>query len=166
MKNVRWLDEREERAWRALQFMQMRLEGELARQLAAESGLSYSDYVVLVALTDAVDGTRRVFELARDLGWEKSRLSHHLTRMEGRGLVKKKPCVTDRRGAYVVVTKRGRKEIESAAPGHVSAVRRLFVDRLTPSQLVAVGDAAEAVLAALDHDQPGTATSPSRRTPD
>ena len=150
MKSVRWLDEREERAWRALQFMQMRLEGALARQLAAESGLSYPDYVVLVALTDAGDGTRRVFELARDLGWEKSRLSHHLTRMEERGLVKKKPCATDRRGAHVVVTKRGRKEIELAAPGHVSAVRQLFVDRLTPSQLDAVGDAAEAVLAAFD----------------
>ena len=152
MKSVRWLDEREERAWRALQFMQMRLEGELARQLAAESGLSYPDYVVLVALTDAPDGSERLFELARDLGWEKSRLSHHLTRMEERGLVKKKPCTTDRRGAYVVVTKRGRKEIEAAAPGHVAAVRRLFVDQLSPSQLEAVGDAAEAVLAALDHD--------------
>ena len=138
--------------------MQMRLEGELARQLASESGLSYPDYVVLVALTDADDGSKRLFELARDLGWEKSRLSHHLTRMEERGLVKKKPCTTDRRGSYVVVTKRGRKEIESAAPGHVAAVRRLFIDRLTPGQLDAVGDAAEAVLAALDHDD--TAITP------
>src|SRR5215213_6469624 len=121
METVDWLNEREARAWRALQFMQMRLEGELARQLATESGLSYSDYVVLVALTDAADGSRRVFELARDLGWEKSRLSHHLTRMATRGLVKKKPCTADRRGANVVVTKRGRKQIEAAAPGHVAA---------------------------------------------
>jgi DNA-binding MarR family transcriptional regulator len=155
MKKVRWLDEREERAWRALQFMQMRLEGELARQLAAESGLSYADYVVLVALTDAEDGTRRLFELARELGWEKSRLSHHLTRMAGRGLVKKTPCDDDRRGAYVTVTTRGRKEIEAAAPGHVAAVRRMFIDRVTPSQLAAIADAAEAVLAEFDspHDQ-------------
>jgi hypothetical protein len=50
--DVRWLTEREDRAWRSLQFMQLRLEGELARQLAADSGLSYPDYVVLVALTD------------------------------------------------------------------------------------------------------------------
>ena len=60
-----WLNEREERAWRALQFMQMRLEGELARQLAADSGLSYPDYVVLVALTDQPDGRMRLFELGR-----------------------------------------------------------------------------------------------------
>ena len=59
MEQVRWLDEREERAWRALQFMQMRLDGELARQLATDSGLSYPDYLVLVALTDQPDGRLR-----------------------------------------------------------------------------------------------------------
>ena len=85
MENNRWLNEREERAWRALQFMQMRLEGELARQLAADSGLSYPDYLVLVALTDRADGRLRPFELAGVLGWEKSRLSHHLSRMADRG---------------------------------------------------------------------------------
>src|SRR5687767_13264716 len=150
MGKVRWLNEREERAWRALQFMQMRLEGELARQLAADSGLSYPDYVVLVALTDRSDGRMRLFELAGVLGWEKSRLSHHISRMADRGLVAKKRCDADRRGAYVVITTRGRNEIAAAAPGHVAAVRRLFVDRLTPRQLDAVGDAAEAVLAAFD----------------
>ena len=158
MTKVRWLTKREERAWRALQFMQMRLEAELARQLAAESGLSYPDYLVLVALTDRADGRMRLFELADVLGWEKSRASHHVGRMVERGLVKKERCDSDRRGFYVVVTARGRREIEAAAPGHVAAVRRLFVDRLTPEQLEAVGDAAEAVLAAFDdpaHDQHG-----------
>jgi DNA-binding MarR family transcriptional regulator len=130
--------------------MQMRLEGELARQLAKDSGLSYPDYLVLVALTDRPDGRVRLFELADVLGWEKSRASHHVGRMVDRGLVKKKTCASDRRGFYVVVTARGRHEIAAAAPGHVATVRRLFVDRLTPEQLDAVGDAAEAVLAAFD----------------
>jgi DNA-binding MarR family transcriptional regulator len=150
MEKVRWLDEREARAWRALQFMQLRLEGELARQLAVDSGLSYPDYLVLVALTDRPDGRMRLFELGEVLGWEKSRTSHHVARMVDRGLVKKQRCDSDRRGFYVAVTARGRREIESAAPGHVSAVRRLFVDRLTLEQLDAIGDAAEIVLAAID----------------
>ena len=150
MQELRWLDEREERAWRALQFMQMRLVAELGRRLAAESGLSYQDYLVLVALTDRPDGRMRLYELARTLAWEKSRLSHHIARMEERGLVGKEKCDFDRRGAYVVLTTEGRKAIEAAAPGHVDAVRRLFVDRLTPGQLDAVGAAAETVLAALD----------------
>jgi DNA-binding MarR family transcriptional regulator len=148
-----WLSEDEERAWRALQFMQMRLDAELARQLAVDSGLSYPDYVVLVALTDQPDGRLRLFELGRVLGWEKSRLSHHVSRMVARGLVEKEACDSDRRGAHVVVTAQGRAEIEAAAPGHVAAVRRLFVDRLTPAQIAAVADAAEAVLAGLEVDR-------------
>ena len=149
MEDVQWLDQREERAWRALQFMQMRLDGELARQLAADSGLSYPDYVVLVALTDRPDGRMRLFELGEVLGWEKSRVSHHVARMINRGLVAKKPCDADRRGAYVIATKRGRKEIAAAAPGHVAEVRRLFIDQLTPDQLDAISAAAESVLAAI-----------------
>jgi DNA-binding MarR family transcriptional regulator len=148
--DVRWLDAAEERTWRALQFMQMRLEFELARRLAAESGLSYSDYAVLVALTDEPEGRQRAFELARTLGWEKSRLSHHVTRMAARGLVRRERCPFDGRGAYVVVTPKGREEIAAAAPGHVRAVRELFVDRLSAAELEAVRRAAETVLAALE----------------
>jgi DNA-binding MarR family transcriptional regulator len=161
MDDTRWLSDREERAWRGVQFMQLRLEGELARQLSASSGLSYSDYVVLVALTDHPEGRMRLFELAGVLGWEKSRLSHHVGRMADRGLVKKEKCSDDRRGANVVVTKRGRSEIVAAAAGHVATVRRLFVDRLTPDLLDAVADAAELVLAAFDTPSGETAAAPS-----
>ena len=65
-------------------------------------------------------------------------------------MVTKEKCDSDRRGAYVVVTGQGRGVIEPAAPGHVAAVRRLFVDRLTAAQLDAIGEAAQLVLAALD----------------
>jgi DNA-binding MarR family transcriptional regulator len=150
MDETRWLDEREDRAWRTLQLMQMRVEGELARQLAADSGLSYPDYVVLVALTDRDDGRMRLFELGATLGWEKSRTSHHVGRMAARGLVTKERCGSDRRGSFVVITPQGRREIAAAAPGHVAAVRRMFVDHLTPAQLDAVADIAEIVLAAFD----------------
>jgi DNA-binding MarR family transcriptional regulator len=154
MDQVRWLDEREERAWRALQVMQMQLTAQLARELAATSGLSYPDYVVLVALTERPDGRMRIFELGRQLGWEKSRVSHHIARMADRGLVTKERCGDDRRGAFVVVTEPGRKAIEAAAPGHVAAVRRLVIDRLTPRQLDTIGAAARTVLAALTDEEP------------
>ncbi|MFM2073301.1 MAG: hypothetical protein RLZZ623_3565 [Actinomycetota bacterium] len=154
MVNVQWLDEREERAWRALQFMQMRLEAELARQLVTESGLSYSDYLVLVALTDRTEPRLRLFELGELLGWEKSRLSHQVRRMADRGLVTKEKCDSDRRGAFVAVTKRGRKEIGSAAPGHVRIVRQLFIDKLTPDELDVIASVATRVLAEFDQATP------------
>lgn len=149
---MRWLDAREAAAWRALQVMQLRLTAQLSRELAADSGLSYQDYLVLVVLTEHPQGAVRQFELAELVGWERSRLSHHLSRMESRGLVARERCASDRRGAYVVVTGAGRREIAAAAPGHVAAVRRLFVDRLSPDQLEAVRDAAETVLGALDEE--------------
>ena len=150
MTAVRWLSEREQRAWRGLQLMQMQLEAALARQLAEESGLSYQDYLVLVALTDDPEGRRRLFELADVLGWEKSRLSHHVSRMAERGLVKKEKCASDRRGSFVVATRKGHAAIEAAAPGHVAAVRRLFVDLLTDAQLKTLAEVAEKVLEELD----------------
>jgi DNA-binding MarR family transcriptional regulator len=149
---VRWLDERQERAWRALQFMDMRLNARLASELAAVSDLSYSDYTVLVALTDRPDGRLRVFELAATLGWEKSRVSHQIARMLDRGLVTKDRCSDDRRGAFVVATDQGRAAIEAAAPHHVATVRRLFVDALTPAELDAVGRAAQKILDAMEMD--------------
>lgn len=162
MDDVPWLREGEERAWRALQFMQMRLEAELARELAADSGLSYPDYLVLVALTDRPDGRLRLYQLAETLGWEKSRASHQVTRMAQRDLVTKQRCKSDRRGAHVVLTTRGRRAIDASAPGHVATVRRLFVDRLTSTQLDAIRAAAETVLAGLDAEAPAAATAAAR----
>ena len=131
-----------------------RLEAALAHQLAAESDLSYPDYLVLVTLTDRPGGRARVFELASQLGWERSRLSHHLARMQSRGLVIKEQCPSDRRGAFAAATDAGRRQLAAAAPGHVAAVRRLFVDRLRPDQLDTLADLAETVLAALDGGNP------------
>jgi DNA-binding MarR family transcriptional regulator len=146
---VRWLNDSEERAWRSFQLMQMRLTALLARDLSTRSGLSYQDYAVLVALTDQPDGRMRLFQLGNELGWEKSRLSHQVSRMAQRGLVEKMKCGSDRRGAFVGVTSAGRREISAAAPSHLDAVRRLFVDRLTPAQLAGICEVAEIVLAAV-----------------
>lgn len=153
MTKVRWLDEREERAWRALQFMQMRLSGRLAADLAATSDLSYPDYLVLVALGDRPEWRARLFELAEVLGWEKSRVSHQVARMSGRRLVEKERCDDDRRGAFVVATAQGRRAIEAAAPHHVAAVRRLFIDQVDPDELDVIAAVAERVLLALDAEE-------------
>jgi DNA-binding MarR family transcriptional regulator len=148
----RWLDERETRAWRGTLRAQAELARRLNRQLQRDSGLSSSDYEVLVDLSEADDGRLRAYELSRALQWEKSRLSHHLSRMEARGLVCREDCVDDARGAWVCLTPEGRAAIEAAAPRHLAEVRRLFVDLLTPAQLDVLADVADAVLAACAAD--------------
>src|SRR3954467_13505101 len=109
-----WLTDDEQRAWRGLVQMTSRLDARLNRELQQTSGLSLTDYDVLVLLTEAPDGRLRVFEVADDLQWEQSRLSHHLARMERRGLVAREECTTDRRGAFVVVIQGGREVIDKA----------------------------------------------------
>ena len=153
MDEPHWLDEDEARAWLSLQMMHVRLNAALARDLGAHSQLSYQDYMVLVGLTAQPGGVLRLFELGRDLGWEKSRTSHQVTRMAERGLVEKFVCDSDRRGQFVAVPARGQREIEAAAPSHVAVVRRLFVDRLTKSQLQHVASVAETVLESLAEEE-------------
>ncbi|GAA0319565.1 MarR family transcriptional regulator [Actinoallomurus spadix] len=150
MSATRWLDDEEQRAWRAFIRMHGRLSARLNRQLQADSGLSLADYEVLVQLTDAPDGRLRPFELQRGLQWEQSRLSHHLTRMQRRGLVAREECDEDGRGAVVALTDAGRRAIVAAAPGHVDTVRRLFLDELTRDQLAMLRQVSDQVLARLD----------------
>ena len=150
MAEPRWLDEREQRAWRGMIAMWTQLNAELARRMAADSELSMPDFAVLVALTDECSARVRAFELAEVLQWEKSRLSHHLARMEKRGLISRDGCTEDGRGQVVEATPAGRRAIEAAAPAHVAAVRELFLDALTPDQVDTLAAVAEAALTRLD----------------
>jgi DNA-binding MarR family transcriptional regulator len=143
-----WLTDEQQRAWRAYLRMQAHLTAELNRQLQAESGLSLSDYEVLVQLTDTPAGRLRPYELQKALEWEQSRLSHHLARMQRRGLVTREDCDDDGRGTFIVVTEAGRAAITAAAPGHVAAVRRLFFDHLDPEQTRTVEQLGNSVLGA------------------
>ena len=130
----RWLSAGEQLLWRRWLRLNATLLGVLSRELQ-DAGLSLSDYQVLVKLTDTADGRVRVTDLARDVNWERSRLSHHVTRMERRGLVQRTECHNDGRGAWVVLTSAGRSAIERAAPGHARAVRRLVFDGLSSEEL-------------------------------
>lgn len=150
MAAPRWLSSDEERAWRAYLAMNGRLAARLNRQLQHDSELSLADFEVLVHLTDRDDERVRAFELAREMQWEKSRLSHQLARMQRRGLIDRVECPEDGRGAFVVLTPEGRTVIEQAAPHHVGAVREYFLDQLTEDELHTLGTIAERVLDRLE----------------
>ena len=97
----------------------------------------------------------RVTDLARLLQWERSRVSHHVTRMERRRLVQRVECAEDGRGAFVVITAQGRAAIEQAAPGHVNTVRRLVFDALSPEEVNAFATIIDKALAQLDNQAEG-----------
>jgi DNA-binding MarR family transcriptional regulator len=150
MNTSSWLTEQQQRVWRRWLAATAQLPAALHRELQSDAGLSLPDFEVLVQLTESSEGRLRVNDLARALSWEKSRASHHLTRMERRGLVEREECRDDGRGAFVVLTPEGRTAIERAAPGHARAVRSLVFDDLTDTELEALESALGKLLVRLD----------------
>lgn len=132
---VPWLSADEERAWRAFRRLLTALPARTARDLAADSGLSAPDYEVLSTLSERDARRRALKELAAKMEWSRSRLSHHLDRMEARELVEREPDPADARGCLVRLTEHGLGVLEEAAPRHVRSVRRRFVDHLSPEEL-------------------------------
>lgn len=145
-----WLDRRQLRAWIRLRAVLELLPGALDAQLRRDADLTEFEYQVLAMLSETPGRTLRMTELARRTSATLPRLSHVVTRMEGRGLVERFPCPEDRRATNARLTDGGWAKVRQAAPGHVAAVRRLVLDALTDEQvdqLAAIGDA---VLAPLD----------------
>jgi DNA-binding MarR family transcriptional regulator len=134
----RWLSDDEQAAWRGWLDAHTLLSAALNRAMQRTSGLSLADYEVLVNLTDVPEQSLRMYELGERMQWEKSRLSKHVSRMAARGLVARRECADDRRGAFVDLTPAGAEAIEAAAPAHVELVRDLVFDQLTPEQVEAL----------------------------
>jgi DNA-binding MarR family transcriptional regulator len=142
-----WLDEDQQRAWLAYIRVQLRLAYEMNRQLLADSGISLPDYDVLTALSVADGGRMQITVLAAQIGWERSRVSHHVRRMCTRGLVTCGPSAADRRVTEVTLTARGWQAQADAAPGHVDLVRRLFFGGLPEGLVEPLSEALESVYA-------------------
>lgn len=122
----------------------------LEGRLQSESSLSSADYRVLLALSEADRKTLRSSELAQLIGWQRSRLSHHLGRMEKRGLVRRAPCSDDVHGIDVRLTDLGAESFQRGSRPHLRDVRELFVDALTPEQLAQVDEFTGALRRHLD----------------
>jgi DNA-binding MarR family transcriptional regulator len=150
MARRRWLDEREAHLWRSWLRLNQELPGVLEQHISRDGGLSGADYAVLVPLSEAPDDRLRARELGREILWDRSRLSHHVSRMEKRGLVVREECAEDARGAMVRMTKAGRAAIEGAAPGHVAATRRYFFDLLSDDEVGQLTAVFDRVLANLE----------------
>src|ERR1700739_4072678 len=115
----------QQRAWLAYMRVQLRLTYEMNRQLRAESSLSLPDYDVLNALRYAPGGRMRITALGARIGWERSRLSHHVRRLQNRELVECRPAPADRRATEITLTDRGWDEITRAPSGHIEPVPRV-----------------------------------------
>jgi DNA-binding MarR family transcriptional regulator len=131
MAKTRWLDAREAHLWQSYRDVHRQLVSALEGRLIRNSGLSGAEYALLHPLSASESGVLRTRDLGQLVGWERSRLSHQVSRMEKRGLVVREECASDARGSMVRLTPAGRSAIEAAAPDHVEAVRSYFLDKLS-----------------------------------
>lgn len=152
MTDVRWLDEDEQRAWRAFLEATHLLFEQLDRELQRDSGMPHTYYEILVRLSEAPDRSMRMSELASRSLSSRSRLSHAVARLEEMGMVTRRACAEDRRGSLAVLTDDGFSALAAAAPGHVEGVRSHLFDRLTPAQVRQLHTISEAIRQPL-HEQ-------------
>ncbi len=137
-------------AWDSYQRMRVLLTGRINRELSRSTGLSEADYEILNALTQTPAESVRVLALRCGLAWEKSRLSHQLSRMEARGLLTREECIEDNRGAVIRVTEAGRQLAEEARVHYERAVAHYVTSILSAEQLQALGSISETLLTQLE----------------
>ncbi|MCC5947140.1 MAG: MarR family transcriptional regulator [Nitriliruptoraceae bacterium] len=145
-----WLTDEEQRTWRALVAVALRLPAALDRQLREEHGLTHVEYWVLALLSEADDDRLPLTALAAQANASLSRLSHVVTRLEERGWVTRERAQHDARVTYAVLTAQGRHTVEAAAPDHVAFVRALVFDPIDPDAVVPLGATLAAVARTID----------------
>ena len=149
MSVVSEIDESEWALWRGFLTMHRDLMRELDGRLQRDAGISQADYSVMLTLFDAPERRLRPGALGEALGWEKSRLSHQLSRMAARGLVERAECDTDGRGTWVVLMRDGRRTLLHSLRDHAASIRSLFLDALEPDEKRVLARANERVLERL-----------------
>lgn len=152
------LTEAEVELWRSFYSMRRSLDRALDLQLQRDSSISASEYEVLIAIDQAPERQLRIKDIALRISWEKSRVSHLVTRMERRGLLDRTECPTDARGSWIGLTTNGRRAVLGAMRGHVEAIRRYFFDVLRDGEPAILDSLSERVVEAIgcaaDEDAP------------
>ncbi|WP_225834223.1 MarR family winged helix-turn-helix transcriptional regulator [Streptomyces sp. NK08204] len=151
----RWLDDEEQRVWRAYLHATTLLEDHLDRQLQRDAGMPHIYYGLLVGLAEAPGRRLRMTELAMQSKITRSRLSHAVARLEKNGWVRRENCPSDKRGQFAILTDEGYEVLRRTAPGHVTAVRQALFERLSPEQQKALGEIMEIVAEGLQPDEAG-----------
>lgn len=146
------LSDREWALWRALSLMGRTVQAELERALQRDAGLSSAEFEVLYALSDAPERQARARELADMLAWEKSRVSHLVTRMTERGYVARAMCETDLRGTWVSLTPAGSDALTAALPGYVETLRTVLMARVSDAEASFLTQTALSVVGAIGPD--------------
>ena len=147
---VRWLTAAEVDSWLSVVRLMTWLPWSIDQQLRRDANLGMAEYQVMARLSQSPGRTLRMSALADLANASLSRLSHLVTRLESRGLVRREPDPEDGRFTNAILTDKGHQTLAEAAPGHVAHVRSLVIDVLSPEQLRRLGQAADRIMSHID----------------
>jgi DNA-binding MarR family transcriptional regulator len=154
-ETFRWLNDDEQRAWRAYLAATARLQQRLDRDLQQKSGMPHAYYMILAMLSEAPERGLRMTDLAELLSSSPSRLSHAIRKLVDLGWIRKDADPADGRVTWACLTDDGMRVVVEAAPDHVTTVVNALFDRLTPEQVEQLREISAAMLA----DEPAGAGS-------
>ena len=140
----RWLDDDQQRAWRALVLGTTLLFDRLDDDLRRHHNISLAEYEILVRLSER-DGQMRMAQLADAMAHSRSRITHTIKRMERSELVERCDSPDDGRGVVAKLTARGALLLRNVAPTHVEGVRDHLVDLANDEDFQAMGRVMNAV---------------------
>lgn len=141
----RLLTESQMRAWRAFLGASTLVSARLNHELDEAAAISMYEYEILVRLFESEAGRVRMSQLADQVSYSRSRLTHTVGRLERAGYVLRSSCPNDRRGVYAHLTQAGYEFLAQTAPIHLDGVRRHLIDRFTPSELATLTELLEKI---------------------
>ena len=147
---VKWLTPTELASWLSVVRLMTWLPWSIDQQLQRDSKLRMVEYQVLAMLSESPERTMRMSSLAEVTNASLSRLSHLVERLEKRGFVRREPDRTDGRFTNAILTEKGFRALDEAAPGHLAHVRSLVIDVLSPEQLRRLGRDAARIMSHID----------------
>ena len=159
---VPWLDEDQQRHWRALVMGTTLLFDRLDNDLSREHGISLAEYEILVRLSEREGNRMRMAQLADSMAHSRSRVTHTVTRLEKSKLVERIKSPEDGRGVVCAMTERGWELLVTMAPTHVRGVRDNLVDLADADDLAAIGRVFNAVADNLVAAHPEMEIRPER----
>lgn len=146
----RLLTESQMRAWRAFLGASTLVSARLNHELDEAAAISMYEYEILVRLFESEAGRVRMSQLADQVSYSRSRLTHTVGRLERAGYVLRSSCPKDRRGVYAHLTQAGYEFLAQTAPIHLDGVRRHLIDRFTPSELATLTELLEKITTDAD----------------
>ena len=146
---TKWLNKEQQKDWRSWIAASTLLPYQLSKELQLKHGMTITDYEILVHLSESPDRCMRMSELADRVLLSRSRLTHQIDRMERAGLIARASCPGDKRGQLATMTEVGWQKLVTAAPDHVTNVRKHMVDILTPAEFDQLGKSLAKVAAHL-----------------